>query len=116
MNSHPVTGTGFGDIKSATKKWDTIHYPSMIEEDKIYPSSEWLAYGAGSGWPGIFLFTVVMVIPFLICIQGRVLWWGISSTAAISFMFDIGLEVQFGVFLYAFIRLWCWKWLVAEKV
>jgi hypothetical protein len=31
---------------------------------------------------------------------------------AFSFLFDIGLEAQFGVFVYAFIVLWWWKWLI----
>ena len=39
-----------------------------------------------------------------------------NITAAFSFLFDIGLEVQFGVFIYAVIILWWWKWLKVEKV
>jgi len=30
---------------------------------------------------------------------------------AFSLLFDIGLEAQFGVFIYAFMLLWWWKWL-----
>ena len=116
LNSFPATGAGFGDIRSETKNWYARHYPPMIEEDKIYPSSEWLVYGAGSGWPGVLLFTLVMFIPFLLRMPAKVLWWGLNSTTAFSFIFDIGLEVQFGVFLYAFTVLWWWKWLVPEKV
>ena len=35
----------------------------------------------------------------------------LNVTIAVSFLFDIALEVQFGVFLYSFIVLWWWKWL-----
>ena len=66
MNGHPVTGVGFGDISSETNNWYAINYPQMIATDKIYPSSEWLIYGAGCGWPGFLLFTVIMLVPFFI--------------------------------------------------
>jgi len=34
----------------------------------------------------------------------------------LSLLFDIGLEVQFGVFIYSFVVLWCWKWLETLQV
>ena len=111
MQEHPLTGTGFGDILLKTKKWDGENYPQMIEADKILPSSEWMMYGAGCGWPGFILFSLLMGIPFFIKTSNNLLWWLLNSTAAFSFLFDIGLEVQFGVFIYAFIILWWWKWL-----
>jgi hypothetical protein len=35
----------------------------------------------------------------------------INITAGFSLLFDIGLEVQFGVFVYSFIVLWLYQWL-----
>lgn len=116
MNQNPVTGLGFGDVLANTKNWYGENYPSMIEADKIYPSSEWMMYGAACGWPGFLLFTVIMFIPFLVKTRNKLLWWLLNGTAAFSFLFDIGLEVQFGVFIYSFIILWWWKWLQVEKV
>jgi O-antigen ligase len=116
MIERPVKGVGFGDVLVETKKEYNIYYPQMIEEDKIYPSSEWLVYGVACGWPGLFLFAIVMIIPFLISIKNKLLWVMLNATVAFSFLFDIGLEVQFGVFLYSFIVLWWWKWLKAEKM
>jgi O-antigen ligase len=111
MNEHPVKGVGFGDVMAETKKWYNIYYPQMIEEDKIYPGSEWIMYGAACGWPGLFLFALVMIIPFFLPIKNKLLWGILNATIAVSFLFDIGLEVQFGIFLYSFIVLWWWKWL-----
>ena len=88
----------------------------MLEADKIYPSSEWLMYGAGCGWPGMLVFTFIMAVPFLLPVSNKLLWWLLNSTVAFSFLFDIGLEVQFGIFIYSFIVLWWWKWLKTEKV
>jgi len=115
MSEHPVTGVGFGDIAEVTKKWYEVNYPSMIAADKIYPSSEWLIYGAGCGWPGFILFTFIMMIPFLIRVKNKLIWYLLNVTAAFSFLFDIGLEVQYGIFLYSFIVL-CWsKWMVPDE-
>lgn len=111
MQEQPATGTGFGDVLLKSKKWYGENYPQMIEGDKILPSSEWMIYGAGCGWPGFILFSLVMFIPFFIKTNNKLLWWLLNSTAAFSFLFDIGLEVQFGVFIYAFTILWWWQWL-----
>jgi O-antigen ligase len=111
MNAHPVNGVGFGDVLAETKKWYNIHYPQMIEEDKIYPGSEWIIYGAACGWLGLFVFACVMIIPFFLSIKNKLLWIILNATVAFSFLFDIGLEVQFGIFVYSFIVLWWWKWL-----
>jgi O-antigen ligase len=116
MNEQPLTGAGFGDVLSKTKKWYSENYPQMLETDKIYPSGEWVMYGAGCGWPGIFLFSFAMAIPFWIKTSNRLLWCLLNGTAAFSLLFDIGLEVQFGVFIYSFVVLWWWKWLQAEKM
>ncbi len=115
MNRQPVTGVGFGDVLSETKKWYDKKFPQMIETDKIYPSSEWLIYGAGCGWPGMLLFSFVMLIPFWVKTANRLLWWLLNATAAFGFLFDTGLEVQFGVFIYAFVVLGWWKWLSPEQ-
>ena len=116
MQQQPITGVGCGDVISETKKWYAANYPQMTEADKIYPSGEWLMYGAGCGWPGILLFSFVMIIPFWIKTGHRLMWCLLNATAAFGFLFDIGLEVQFGVFIYSFVVLWWWKWLKTEKM
>jgi O-antigen ligase len=116
MNEHPITGVGFGDVLKETKKWYESDYPQMAEPDKIYPSSEWLIYGAACGWPGFLVFTCLMILPFFIPVKDKLPWWLLNLTAAFSLLFDIGLEVQFGLFVYCFIVLWWWKWLKPQKV
>ncbi|MBL7723356.1 MAG: O-antigen ligase family protein [Chitinophagaceae bacterium] len=108
---NPVAGAGFGDILAEAKKWYELNYPQMTEEDKIYPGSEWMMHGAGSGIPGLLIFTIVMFIPFFVQVKEKLLWYLMNGTSAFSFLFDIGLEVQFGVFAWSFIVLWWWKWL-----
>jgi O-antigen ligase len=110
LNEHPLLGVGAGDITNETRKWDQLNYPGILETDMHYPSSEWLIYGLVLGWPGLVIFTAVMLIPFFILKKPVLVWILLHLTAALSFLFDMGLEVQFGVFIYSFIVLWWWKW------
>ena len=111
LQHHPL-GVGAGDVQHAADRWYEAHVPGMIAADKIYPSSEWLVYGAMAGWIGILVFTAIMLVPlFMRGIQHRLFWVLLNGITAFSFLFDVGLEVQYGVFLYAFLVLWWWKWL-----
>lgn len=110
LKENPL-GVGAGDIGAETDKWYNSHVPQVLPTDKFYPSSEWLMYGSFAGWPGVLLFTIIMVLPFLYRTARHQLFWiAFHATAAFSFLFDMGLEVQYGVFLYAFIACWWWKW------
>lgn len=116
MKKHPVTGVGFGNVIGETREWYGENYPQMIESDKILPASEWMMYGAGCGVPGLLIFSLAILIPFFAKTKNKLLWYLLNSTAAFSFLFDIGLEVQFGVFIYSFTVLWFYKWLHPEKL
>ena len=116
LKQNPVIGVGFGDIRKETNAWYAARVPQMLEKDKLIPSSEWLLYGDGCGWLGMLIFTFVMLIPFFIrnhCAQ--IVWLLLNVSATLTFIFDVGLEVQYGVFLYCFIVLWMWKWLQLLK-
>ncbi len=116
MNNAPLIGVGFGDIHAKTVDWYDKHYPEMIPEDKIYPSSEWMMYGSGTGWFGLFVFMIVMGIPFFVIpFNHSWVWLMLNFSAALSFLFDIGLEVQYGVFLYSFFVLWFYKGIHLHK-
>ncbi len=115
MRQEPLTGTGFGDIASESVKWYDRHYPGMAASDKIIPGSQWVLYGAGSGIGGLLVFIFCMLVPFFTASRNRLLWWSLNATLALSLLFDIGLEVQFGVFIHAFMVLWWWKWMNKEN-
>jgi hypothetical protein len=117
MNKSPLMGVGFGDIKNKTYAWYAENYPQMSEADKILPSSDWLIYGTGSGWIGFICFSFIMLIPFFVrSIKNKLPWYILCASTLLTFIFDIGLEVQFGVFLYSFILLWWWKWMSVESL
>ncbi|RYZ29236.1 MAG: hypothetical protein EOO10_06925 [Chitinophagaceae bacterium] len=110
LKENPL-GAGAGDVMHEADKWYAENVQQVLPADKLSPSSEWLMYGGFAGWPGIFLFTIIMTMPFVIRPKHHQLFWiGLAAASAFSFAFDQGLEVQFGIFLYIFITLWWWKW------
>ncbi len=113
--ANPLTGVGFGDIKAESRRWYEKNYPAMKEEDMILPSSEYLVYAAGAGIGGLLVLVFVVTIPFFMKVKRRLPWIILNAAIAFSFLFDIPLEVQFGVFLYCFCLLACWKWMETEK-
>jgi hypothetical protein len=116
QNEQPFSGVGFGDIEAATGEWYQLHYPGIIRADQILPSSEWMIYAAGSGWPGFIIFINIMLLPFFLKRPGRnISWWVLNISMALSYLFDIGLEVQYGVFVHAFFLLWWYKRLLMER-
>jgi hypothetical protein len=113
---HPA-GVGFGDIPRQTNAWYDIHYPAMVQADRIIPCSEFILYGAGAGWIGLLVFIFVMVLPFFIKTLNRHPdWWMINLSFFLSYLFDMGLEVQYGVFLHAFMLCWFFFWLNGSTV
>jgi hypothetical protein len=111
LQQHPF-GVGAGDVMLEADKWYAANVPNVLPSDKFYPSSEWLLYGAFAGWIGVLLFTVIMLLPFFVSTPSyKIFWIALHATAAFSFAFDMGLEVQYGIFLYAFLTFWWWKWM-----
>jgi hypothetical protein len=70
-----------------------------------------------AGWPGVLLFTVIMMVPFFIKVPRYAFIWVIlNGIAAFSFIFDIGLEAQYGAFIYPFIILCFYKWMNNKRI
>jgi O-antigen ligase len=116
IKQQPITGVGFGDVLDESDLWYNEKYPQMIPADRIYPSSEVLLYGAGAGIAGLLVYAFAMLVPFFTKAGNRFYWRALNIIAAFSLLFDIGLEVQFGVFSYCFVILWWYRWGKTEKM
>jgi len=116
LKQNPFAGVGFGDIKNETEKFYKVNFPEMSQNDKILPSSEWMIYASGTGCLGLVLFSFVMLAPFFIkALRRNIFWLLLNIFIAFSYLFDIGLEVQYGVFIHAFVLLWFYKWLQLKE-
>lgn len=116
LNQHPLAGVGFGDIRKETDRLYEASYPTAPASDKILPSSEWMMYGAGTGWPGAVFFSCIMLVAFFVKeLRKNIAWLLLNFFVVFSYLFDIGLEVQYGVFAHAFILLWWYKWLQVQR-
>ncbi len=115
FRSHPILGVGFGDIESSVEKWYVENYPTIRREDMILPSSEFVLYAAGAGFPGLLIIVTVVLTPFFTKLREQRAWLLLNIAVILLFLFDIGIEVQFGVFIYCFVVLTFWKWIVSEN-
>ena len=114
LANHPI-GVGAGDVMATTQQWFNTHEPQVIAADRFPPMNEWLMYGSFAGWPGVLLFSLAVLFPFFIKqIHQRFFWIVLNVIIVFSYLFDMALEVQYGVFLYSFILLWWYKWFKAE--
>lgn len=105
IRNHPLYGVGFGDIRS---EMDSVYHrvnPNLSESERIYPANEWAVYGVGMGWIGLILFSVAMIVLFFIRMRDAFRWRAWVLATILSLVTDIGLEVQYGVFLIPFFLL-----------
>ena len=62
-------------------------------------------------WPGSETDVVPLHMLITAVHNGGLVLGAFIEEKIVGFVFDIGLEVQFGIFIYSFIVLWWWKWL-----
>jgi O-antigen ligase len=99
---HPWLGTGFGDIKRAM--WDGYahHHPYLKDYEKLLPSNEFLFHAAAAGWPASAAFTAVVLTPLLLKgFRSHAGWVCLHAIALAGCLYEIGLETQYGIFVYA---------------
>jgi O-antigen ligase len=104
---HPIAGVGAGDVLDATWKWYNVNAGFLKDYERLLPSNEVLMYGCTAGFLAALVCLAVFLIPFLIKgLRGNMLWLSFHLISFAGFMYEIGLEVQHGVFLYCFFSCW----------
>jgi O-antigen ligase len=103
-------GVGAGDIQQITFEWYDKNVPDMLHQDKLYPSSEWLMYGAAAGWPGVVIFSAIIIfLLFYSKSRYRFYWMNLQLFFIVGFAIDTSLGIQYGIFLFCFLSLLWWK-------
>jgi len=105
-NQHPIAGVGFGDLKPAINDWHQQYFPHTKAFERFLPLNEWLLYGAGSGWPGMLLFTLGILLLLRPLWVGGILCRITAVVLTIPLITDDTLESQFGVVIFIFVLMW----------
>jgi hypothetical protein len=113
---HPWLGTGFGDLRNELTAWYTRHVPTLQSYEQLLPSNEFLLYAAAAGWPAGLLALAAAILPLRIrLIRRQPLWIAFHLLAIAGFLYEIALETQYGIFIYAFPGCWIHAMLQEEQ-
>lgn len=95
-------GVGAGDVKTSTVNWYLRNSPHLKDYEKLIPSNEILLYACIGGLLSGLVMLLILGIPFFLRQRQSFLWVGFHSLIIMISMYEVNLETQFGVFLYAF--------------
>lgn len=113
----PWLGTGFGDLRAVIHTWYSNHQAGLKPYEQLLPSNEFLYYGAASGWLGFLLACFAALAPFFLAsCRKQFLWLGFHLVTVLGFLYEIGLETQFGILLYAVAGSWIYVLLTKDDV
>lgn len=95
-------GVGAGDVKTSTVNWYLRNSPHLKDYERLIPSNEILLYACIGGLLSGLVMLLILGIPFFLRQRQSFLWVGFHSLIIMISMYEVNLETQFGVFLYAF--------------
>jgi len=114
VKNNPFWGTGFGDLWQATIEWYSQHAPYLKDYEQLLPSNQGLIYAAGSGLVGLIFFLMAVLYPLIMRgYRSNYAWISFHTLAIFGFLYEIGLETQYGIFVYAFLG--CWLFIQVSK-
>lgn len=111
----PLLGCGFGDIRQEITEWYTRNTPMLKGYEYLLPSNEFILYGAAGGLLAFSLFFIAVTAPFFVQgLRQSFAWIAFHLIAVAGFLYEIALETQYGVFIYAFLGCWLHAILIRE--
>jgi O-antigen ligase len=100
------TGVGYGDVQEETNKWYDVNM-QLETYEKILPSSQLLIVYTAVGVFGLLIFLFSIAYPlWQKQLRKNVFFILFYVTALFSFIFEIPLEGQYGVFIFGFFSCW----------
>lgn len=102
LQQHYALGVGAGDVKDAIVQWYTEHAPFLKDYEQLLPSNEIMLYGCVGGVLSILVISLMIFLPLFQRSRRSFLWLGFHALFCMISMYEISLETQYGVFLYAF--------------
>lgn len=109
FTQQPLTGVGFRGLHIANRNWFKAHFPQIREDEIIQPSSEFVLHAAAAGLPGFLIFVAFAVLPLSMQHLRKNGWFmAIYASIAITWLFEILPENQFGIFITGFFLALAW--------
>lgn len=99
---HFIYGVGAGDVRSSIMQWYTKNAPFLKNYEQLLPSNEILFYTCSAGIISGIVVLFVLIISFCNKKNRTFLWIGFHLIFLMISMYEISLETQYGVFMYAF--------------
>jgi hypothetical protein len=110
VQDHPFLGTGAGDVLHDSEEWYAAHADYLKPYERLLPSNEILYYACIAGLLGGLASFCIFLYPFFMqAYRHYFSWISFHAVALMGFMYEIGLEVQYGVFIFGLmgILLYC---------
>jgi hypothetical protein len=103
VKSNFLYGVGSGDVLQQTNQWYQMHAPFLKPYEQLLPCNQILMFVCGGGILMGLMGLIFFLTPFWIKdLKKNFLWLSFHTIALFGFMYEIGLEVQNGVFIYTF--------------
>jgi O-antigen ligase len=101
IREHPSTGAGAGDARQAVQQWYSVHASLLKPYEQLLPANQMLIYGVYAGVAGLLAASFVLLMPLWMKPHRKnILWLSFHLLAVLGFMYEIALEMQFGVAIY----------------
>ena len=116
VKSNFLYGVGSGDVLRETIEWYKIHAPFLKPYEQLLPSNQILMFVCSGGVLMGLMSLVFFLSPFWIKeLKKNYLWVSFHAVALFGFMYEIGLEVQNGVFIYIFLGIYIYASDIIKK-
>lgn len=116
VKSNFLNGVGSGDVLQETIEWYKIHAPFLKPYEQLLPCNQILMFVCSGGVLMGLIALVFFLSPFWIKIlKNNYLWVSFHLVALFGFMYEIGLEVQNGVFIYIFFGIYIYASDIIKK-
>jgi len=103
VKSNFLYGVGSGDVLQQTIEWYQINAPFLKPYEQLLPCNQILMLVCSGGVLLGLMGLIFFLTPFWIKdLKKNFLWLAFHTIALFGFMYEIGLEVQNGVFIYTF--------------
>ena len=107
VRQHPMLGTGAGDVLHDAEEWYAVHANFLKPYERLLPSNQILYYASAAGiLCGLISFCIFLYPFFMKDFRHYFSWISFHAVALMGFLYEIGLEVQYGVFIFGFLGVW----------